>query len=280
MYERLLRLRWLGAAGIELDYSGVRLLVDPFLSRVPFRNLFFGRPRPKADLIKSNLLSSQAVLVTHPHFDHLMDVPVICCEYGATVYGSPHTQAILLAYGVPPGQIRVVNPEDSFTEGPFSVEVFRGTHGKIAGILPHAGALPARLNPPLRLRDFRMDRMYSYRIVAGGISVLLWNTPEPADAPRADILLITPSRNSSTWTGVIDQVRPKAIVPIHWDDFFSPLDRPLRPMLAPPRLGGRLFQYMDPWKFIREIAVTFPSVTGIIPEILKSENLTAIVGKP
>jgi L-ascorbate metabolism protein UlaG (beta-lactamase superfamily) len=277
--ENPLIFRWLGTAGIELEFGGDRILIDPYLSRVPFRYLFFGRPVSDREVILSHLSAARAVLVTHPHFDHLMDVPVVCRAYGATAYGSPHTRKILLAHSVPPAQIRVVQPGDRFQEGPFAVEVFPAKHGRIAGILPHTGALPVRLNPPLRLRDFRMDRMYSYRITAGGMSVLLWNTPDPVGAPRADVLAIVVSRRASVWVGVIEKVRPKVVIPIHWDDFFSPLDRPLRPMLAPPRLERRLIQRMDPREFSHAVTELFPKVTLLIPKVLKWENLDSTEGE-
>lgn len=33
------------------------------------------------------------------------------------------------------------------------------------------------------------------------------------------------------WHEVIDGTNPKLVIPIHWDDFFRPLDQPLLPML-------------------------------------------------
>lgn len=262
--------RWLGAAGVELEIEGQRLLADPYLSRFPLRNIFFGRPNPRREQILRHLLPARAVLVTHSHFDHLMDVPVVCRELGATAFGSPNTSAILLALGVPPEKIRTVFPGGRFAEGPFSVEVFRAKHGPIAGIVPYVGAIPKRLHPPLRLSEYRMDFIYSYRISAGGVSFLLWNTPDSAEAPESDVLAIVPSRSASTWSDLVAKVRPKVIIPIHWDDFFCGLDRPLRPMWAPPRLGARLFQRMDPAVFARALQALFPESKVVVPVIFTS----------
>jgi L-ascorbate metabolism protein UlaG (beta-lactamase superfamily) len=268
-----MRFRWLGAAGVELESGGERLLVDPFFSRVPFRYLLFGRPVPDRERILRHLSPARAVLVTHPHYDHLMDVPVICREYGAAAYGSANTAAILSAHEIPSTIIHTIKPGDSFTEGPFSVEVFSGTHGPIAGVVPYTGSIPRRLKQPLRLQDYRMDWMLSFRVSAGGISVLFWNTPSPANAPAADALVITLSRSPLRWKDVIARVEPNVVFPIHWDDFFAPLSRPLRPMLAPPRWGDRPFRRMDPIKFAKESEKFLPRGRVCIPELFHTFEL-------
>ncbi len=267
--------RWLGAAGVELEYGGERLLVDPYLSRVPFRYIFFGRPHPNRELVLRHLSPARTVLITHPHFDHLMDVPTVCRDLGATAYGSSNASVLLLAHGISYSKIQIIHPGNNFQEGPFSVEVFSGEHNRIAGIIPHTGRLPKQLNPPLKLSDFRMDCMYSYRVSAGGQSVLLWNTPSPEGAPAADVLVITASRRPEAWRSVVAKVKPKAVILIHWDDFFSPLERPLRPMLAPPRLGERLIRWMDPHEFARGWVTTFPEGRIYIPDIFQSVEINS-----
>jgi L-ascorbate metabolism protein UlaG (beta-lactamase superfamily) len=268
-----MRFRWLGAAGVELESGGERLLIDPYFSRVPFRYLFFGRPVPSKELILRPLSSARAIMVTHPHFDHLMDVPVVCREFHAAAYGSANTAALLLAHNVPSEKIHIVHPGDRFQDGPFSVEVFSGEHGRIVGMIPYTGPLPGGLKPPLKLRDYRMDCMLSFRVSAGGISVLMWNTPSTAHAPAADALVITITRNPLKWKHVIEKVTPSVVFPIHWDDFFSPVDRPLRPMMAPPRWGDRLFRRMNPQEFARASESFLPQGMVSIPQIFRSVEL-------
>jgi L-ascorbate metabolism protein UlaG (beta-lactamase superfamily) len=268
--------RWLGAAGVELESGGQRLLVDPYLTRVPFRYLFFGRPRPDRKLILSRLLPARAVLITHPHYDHLFDVPVVCTEFGTAAYGSPNAHAILTAFGIPAEINRIVHTGDRFQEGPFSVGVYPGQHEKIGGRIPYTGELAARLKTPLKLSEFRMDCMYSYRVSAGGTSFLFWNTPDPAGAPEADVLVITAARVPKEWSGVIAKVKPKAVILIHWDDFFSRLDRPIRPMLAPPRRGERFFRRMDPHEYARSMGSFFSEEKIFIPDIFRSVAMNTI----
>ena len=42
------RFRWLGVAGVEIRAQGCTLAIDPYLTRIPFRSLWFGRVRSSA----------------------------------------------------------------------------------------------------------------------------------------------------------------------------------------------------------------------------------------
>jgi L-ascorbate metabolism protein UlaG (beta-lactamase superfamily) len=260
-------MRWLGAAGIEIACGGRRLLIDPYLTRVPFRSLFSSRPRPNGELIRRHLHPADAVLVTHPHFDHLLDVPVVCRSLGAKAYGSANACALLAAAGVPAALREEIRPGARFESGPFAVETHPGEHGRILGFLPHAGRLRRRLRYPFRLDDYRMDGMLSFRVTAAGFSILVWNNPSEAGAPAADLLLYSPLWGSDACVGILRACGARRVAPIHWDDFFSPLDKPLTPIVGPPGWGRRGFRRMVPERFLRSVADRLPGIQPVLPQI-------------
>ncbi len=268
-----LRFRWLGTAGLELEFRGERILIDPYLSRFPFWNAALGRPKPKRDLILRHLSPARAVLVSHSHFDHLADVPVVCREFGTAAYGSPNTSAILQAHGVPAGQVKIVTAGDSIPIEPFHVTVFAGRHGRMAGWLPYSGKLPAHLNPPLRLSDYRMDSIFSFRVQTARSSWLIWNGPEIRSVPRADILFICPLWGAQICAAVARAAQSKVIVPVHWDDYFSPLDRPAHPLVVPPGWGFPWIRRLEPQAFARSLNGILPGVRVLIPDILISYSV-------
>ncbi|MGB7540241.1 MAG: MBL fold metallo-hydrolase [Anaerolineales bacterium] len=261
--------RWLGTAGMELESGGERILIDPFLSRFPIRYTLFGRPAPKPALVARYLSPARAVLVSHAHYDHLADVPNVCREFGAVAYGSENTSAILRAHELPAAQIKTINAGDAISIGPFEVGVFAGQHGRMAGLLPFTGKLPARLHPPLRLSDYRMDSMFSFRVQAAGASCLIWNGPDKRGIPTADILFFCPLWGARICAAVAVAAQVRIIVPVHWDDFFSPLDRPFHPLVAPPGWSSPWFRRMDPRAFARSLNRLLPEVRVLIPELLK-----------
>jgi L-ascorbate metabolism protein UlaG (beta-lactamase superfamily) len=264
-----LRFRWLGTAGIELEFRGGRILIDPYLSRFPLRYAVFGRPAARRDLVARYVSPARAVLVSHSHFDHLADVPAVCREFGSVAYGSPNTCAILRAHGVPAEQIRTVQAGDAFTAGSFEIRLFAGEHGRMLGLLPYTGALPARLTPPLRLSDYRMDSMLSFHIRSPEGSILIWNGPPRADVPRADALFYCPLWGARACAEIARSARVRDVVPVHWDDFFSPLDRPLRALVAPPGWRSPWIRRMDPTVFARSVNQFLPEVRVVITTVLE-----------
>jgi L-ascorbate metabolism protein UlaG (beta-lactamase superfamily) len=261
-----LGIRWLGTAGIELQSRGERLLVDPYLSRFPLHCALIGRHSSRRDVVLRHLHPAPTVLVTHAHFDHLLDVPTVCGEFGSTAYGSPNTGAILRAHGIPSAQVRCTAVGESLAAGPFDITVFPGRHGRVAGVLPFAGALPKRLNPPLRLSDYRMDSMFSFHIRTAEASILIWNDPGIKDIPAADVIFFCPLWGARSCADAAKAARASLIIPVHWDIFFSGLDRPLRPMLVPPGWRSMRFRRMDPRAFSAGVKRLVPGVSVRIPD--------------
>ncbi len=74
--------RWLGVAGLEFTLGDHTLLIDPFLSRPPLRNVFMGRVYSDIQLIKEKIKKADHILITHAHYDHLLDVPAIATQTG------------------------------------------------------------------------------------------------------------------------------------------------------------------------------------------------------
>ncbi len=268
-----LHFRWLGTAGIELECRGERILIDPYLSRVPLRYIFAGRPSSRRDLIKRYLAPAGTVLVSHAHFDHLLDVPTVCREFGSIAYGSVNTGAILRAHGIPSVQIRTVEAGDSFTAGPFEIRILPGRHGRMVGLLPYTGPLPMRLNPPLRLSEYRMDRMFSFQVQTADASILVWNGPEEDRIPRADMLFFCPLWGARVCAHISKAARSSTVVPVHWDDFFSPLERSARPLVAPPGWRSPWIRRMDPAAFAISLNRLLPEVKVVVPNILQPMEL-------
>ena len=73
--QRYPEMRWLGVAGIELRVIEQILVIDPFVTRPPFRRMWLGRIRSDLVLAATTVPHGDFVLVSHTHWDHVMDVP-------------------------------------------------------------------------------------------------------------------------------------------------------------------------------------------------------------
>jgi L-ascorbate metabolism protein UlaG (beta-lactamase superfamily) len=267
--------RWLGVAGIELRLDDHTLVIDPFLTRPPIWRMWFGRLRPDRELIAQKIPTCDHVLVTHAHWDHLMDVPEVLRQTDAVALGSPNVCRLLQALGVPREQIREIGAGDRFTLGPFHVGVLRGEHTKILGRVPYNRPLPQRLEAPLRLRDYCVDECFCFLIEAAGRRLLDWGSVRAETAVRADMLFTGPEQDTAYYKILLGKVRPRVVVPTHWDDFFRPLSRPLRPFFKPPAWTWPPLQRMNPARLKRTIERIAPGTNVLVPEVFRLYDLSS-----
>jgi L-ascorbate metabolism protein UlaG (beta-lactamase superfamily) len=255
-----LTFRWLGVAGIELKAVDQVLVIDPFFTRPSLIQML--KPlKPDSSLAMEKLASCDSILVTHSHYDHLMDVPEILRYTGAIAYGSANTCQLLHLLGVPATQAQQVRAGDKLFLGAFQVEVFKGQHSTIPFNHFFNGSLRLGLQPPLRVSDFRMDVCLGYRIAVLGVQILVC-----AAEPRpADILFTVAQESKRYYTHLLKGSAPRVFIPVHWDDFTRPLGKPLKRFTRP----GRLPQ----WQVVRLARQVLPHVEVIIPEIFREYTL-------
>src|SRR5438128_8231652 len=83
-----LRVTYLGTNGYQFESGQHVLLVDPYFSRIDLRRVALGsRIQPDLRRINDAMQHLQpkvdAIVVTHGHVDHLLDVPVLMKRTGA-----------------------------------------------------------------------------------------------------------------------------------------------------------------------------------------------------
>ena len=274
--ENVKTFRWLGVAGVELTYGGRVLMVDPYLTRFGFLRQWVGPVRPDGASIRAAVPRCDVVLVTHSHWDHLMDVPEIVSYTGATVIGSPNTLQLLTLLCVPPQGVSVTEAGQSFGVHDFLVRVFEASHPWAPGYGP--GTIPVNLRPPLRARDYRMDRLFRFHVEVDGIALATEPGDGPWQAQEASVLLVSPRHAEDRLVDILQATHPRTVIPYHWDDMYRPLSQPLRPMMAPPTLSLRFFGRMDLRAFHERIRRIDPRLRVFYPEVLRPYPLEDLVG--
>jgi L-ascorbate metabolism protein UlaG (beta-lactamase superfamily) len=99
-----LEVEWLGVSGYRLTFEGQTLFIDPYLSRVPFRDLVLRRPTLPDPAALDRFVRAPGevvgVLVGHTHFDHAVDAPAIARRFDCKAYGSDSLVTLMGLHGL------------------------------------------------------------------------------------------------------------------------------------------------------------------------------------
>lgn len=239
-----LRATFLGVSTVLFRAGDDAVLIDGFFTRPSLARMLLGRITPDHPLInralqRLGLRRLDAVIPLHSHYDHAMDAPAVASLTGATVVGSPSTANIARGYGLSADQLRTVFSGDTLRFGRFTVTMIQAAHSP----QPLArGTITRPLVPPARASAYRMGECFSVLIECDGNAVLVNGSagavPGVLSDHRADVVYFgipTLGKQSADyrdrlWREVVQATGARRIVPVHWDDFWRPLEEPLVPM--------------------------------------------------
>lgn len=250
-----LRLTWLGTAGFTVTTPDRTLVLDPFVTRPSLMTTAFSRLVPNEELVRQLIPEAHDVLIGHAHHDHILDAPSVCLQTGARLIGSAATCNVGRAAGVPEAQLVETHGDEDIPCGPrVTVRGIPSAHGRAYfNRVPLPGDITEPPPWPPRFRDLRHGLVFNWYLSAdlGGRPLRMMHIDSAeffADAFRGlevDVLCLCAigRRYRPRYTEeAIELLRPKYVVPCHWDWFFSPYHAP------PKQLPG-----VDLEGFIEEI---------------------------
>ncbi len=272
-----INLRWQGTASLEFSAGNQILALDPFFTRPSLGETLLRPLRTDIELVAAMLPRCDYVLISHPHYDHLMDVPDVIGNTNTHVYASPNSCALMSLLGAPGGNLSTMMPGDHLELGDFDVDVFLAKHRSLFGQRLAMGLLPEDLSLPLRATDYRMDMCYSFSLRVGEISFFIASGLGDDLAPPAEVLLVAPYGEESDFKSLLEGVRPKLVIPIHWDDFFRPLSKPLKRMRDPSNWKWPPLRRVDLHAFERIVKTYAPQARLLVPEMFEEYDILSLL---
>ncbi len=279
-------LRYFGTAGWEISDGTTVILIDPYVSRINgppppggsgSRVSGDARPRigwddiaaPDIAAIDSRISRADFVLVTHTHYDHVLDVPQIALKTHALVIGTESTENVMRAYGVPEAQLITVRGGEDYDFGTFSLKVIPSIHSA----LDHkryfsSETAPATLKAPLTLKQIHPEggtlaylvRFHGHQIlVFGGMNYI----ERELEGLQPDVALVGAAGSRKeiyAYTGRLMRVlhNPPLIMPTHWDNFLLPYSASQQPAIDAVQ------------QFAQEVKVASPKTTVIVPKYFEA----------
>ena len=276
-------LTYMGTAGWEITDGNTVILLDPYLSRIygpqppgrpPFpRALGDNRPQygwtdvavPDTGVIDSHVKKADFVLVTHTHYDHVLDVPHIALKTHATVIGTESTENVMRAYNVPEEQLITVRGGEDYQFRGFSLRVIPSIHSPLDHKHYFSSATaPPGMKAPLTLEQIHPEggtlayliRFPEHQIlVFGGMNYI----EREIAGLEPDVVLVGAGASRKEiydYTGRLmrDLHYPALVLPTHWDNFLLPYEVSQQHALEALQ------------SFVQEIAVASPKTKVIVPK--------------
>lgn len=286
-------LKYLGTAGWEISDGTTVILVDPYLSRIAgpappgggsghpipgdTRRTYGWRDAAEPDVaaIDSHIQRADLVLVTHTHYDHVLDVPHIALKTHAEVVGTESTQNVLRAYGVPEEQLVTVRGGEDYQFPGCSIKVIPSIHSP----LDHkryfsSDVAPKGMKAPLTLEQIHPEGgTLAYFIRLDGHQILAFGGNNYIEREitglEPDVVLVGAGASRKEiydYSGRLMHALhdPPIVLPTHWDNFLIPYNSSQE-------------QALDSLQsFVHEIEAASPKTKVIVPKYFEAISLPAL----
>ncbi|MEM8684048.1 MAG: MBL fold metallo-hydrolase [Pseudomonadota bacterium] len=235
--------RWLGVSNLLIDDGETQLLIDAYFTRPELRRMLLGEP-VQSDAASVNTALARyrmdrlaAVIPSHSHFDHTLDLGAIANRTDAVVFGSPSSARIARGAGVPEEQLSIVTERTSRDFGQFRVTLHPSVHAPIAPgkTVPFSGSIDAPLPQPAPIKAFRAGITFTI-VIEHPQGTMVVNTSagfrEPALVDvNADVVFLGTALlkrlgeayTREYWIAMVTATGAKTVYPVHFDDYTRPL---------------------------------------------------------
>jgi L-ascorbate metabolism protein UlaG (beta-lactamase superfamily) len=240
------RVTYFGTSTLLFDDGETQVLIDGFFTRPNLVRAGIGlletNTRAVDEVIKwAGMDRLKAVFVAHSHYDHALDCGYVCKTTKAQLHGSKSTLNVGRGADLPEDQLRPFEPGKEVVVGKFTVVVRESKHTPaIKWVNDDLGqTIDAPLRQPGRVKDYKEGGAFDFVVSRGGRAALVKPStnyvPGGLAGVKAEVLFLgtatlakqSPEFQKAYYDETVGTVKPRLVVPVHWDNFFKPLSTEL-----------------------------------------------------
>lgn len=265
----MIHVTWTGAAGLIFEGSGQTILIDPYYTRISILNALFGPIAPDRAAIEAVLPPGRkisAMIVSHTHTDHVLDVPFLAAQCDGKVVGSRSLDTLMNLNGLS-GRTTVCEGGESVSLAQtVSVTMIRSAHGLVTlGKVPFTGEISSSSKLPMKASAYRLGTIFAPKLEIGNRIFLHIGSANfiasELEGHTCDVLFLCVAgwkKRKGYPQEVIDITQPAAIVLLHYDDFSRPHIKGAKTKKLP---------FVDLKAMVRAINAHVPATELIVAEI-------------
>ena len=263
-----LNVTWFGISTLLFDDGETQLLVDGFISRPAPSDIAMRKPVSNDAatinywLHEFKVWRLAAIIPSHTHFDHAMDIGAIANRSAASIIGSTSAAAIARGAGVPEDQIVVAEDGMEYSFGEFTVQLIRTPHAPIGprGTVLLDGRIDDPLAVPAPVTAWRAGVSHSI-LVSHPLHTTLVHTSAGISNTalkdvRADTVFLGVGMLEGLgtdyirryWISTVTTSGAEQVIPVHFDDYTQPFGE----VRLPPALIDNVPKTFDALKSLRE----------------------------
>jgi L-ascorbate metabolism protein UlaG (beta-lactamase superfamily) len=239
-----LTVTWLGVSTLLIDDGSSAVMTDGFFSRPGLGRVGAGKLSPspaRVDgcLARAGVTKLAAVVPVHTHFDHAMDSALVADRTGAQLVGGESAANVGRGHGLSADRLVIAYSGTPIRLGAFDITLVESRHCPPDRF---PGTIDQPVVPPVRVAAYRCGEAWSALVHhrSSGRRLLIQGSAGfvkgSLTGQRADVVYLgvgqlgvqPESYLVDYWTETVRTVGARRVVPVHWDDFFRPLSKPLR----------------------------------------------------
>jgi len=234
------KVTFFGVSTLLIDDGETQLLIDGFFSRPSMMTVLTSDIRSDTTLIadylkKYDMSRVKGIFVTHSHYDHAFDAGYVAKMTGATLYGSESTLNIGRGAGADESQLKLYEINKDLQLGNFTIRVVPSKHSPGISMDNDDMIISEPKKQPASFKSYPEGGAFDFLVSHHGKTMYIKPSPNfiagALDSLDVDAVLLgiaTISKQGPEWTDQfyhenVTALEPSVVIPIHWDNFFTPI---------------------------------------------------------